>query len=166
MSDKTKKNRKHQEQKITVSKKSISERRLSVYSLDLRGYSNKEISSTLSVSLSTVEKDLHEARQSVREWFSALGTEERFLAFIDAIIHLDNALKELWRLSREEKSITDKIKIFGLIANNAVKKAELFKTTDSYLTAYFYKQKDLSPAALASEEFHDIMTKYAPPENL
>ncbi len=150
------KNRKNNEQKFTVEKISVSSRRKLVHSLDLQGFSNHEIAKQLNVSLSTVEKDLSEMRQSIREWFSELGSEERYLAFIDAVINIDNVQKQLWKMAREEKNQKEKIKLLGQIIDNAVKKAELFKTSDAYLTAYYFKQKDISPKELAREEFRDM----------
>ena len=138
-------NRKNQKQKLTVEKMSISNRRKLVHSLDLQGFSNQEISEQMNVSLSTVEKDLNEMRQSIREWFSELGSEERYLAFIDAVIHIDIVQKQLWKMTREEKDQKEKVKLLGQITDNAVKKAGLFKTSEAYLTAYYFKQKDLSP---------------------
>ena len=78
------KNRKNSEQKITVGKMSVSARCKLVHSLDLQGFSNHEIAKQVSVSVSTVEKDLSEMRQNIRGWFSELGSEERYLAFVHA----------------------------------------------------------------------------------
>lgn len=139
------KNRKNNEQKFTVEKMSVSTRRKLVHSLDLQGFSNQEIAKQANVSLSTVEKDLNEMRQNIREWFSEIGSEERYLAFVDAVIHIDNAQKQLWKMVREEKDQKEKSRLLGQITDNAVKKAGLFKTSDAYLTAYYFKQKDLSP---------------------
>ena len=139
-------NRKDDEQKITA-KLSISERRKLVHTLDLQGFTNQEIADQVGVSLSSVEKDLHEARQSVRDWFSQLGSEERYLAFVDAILHIDAVQKQLWKMTREEKDPNEKAKLFEQITENAVKKAGLFKTSQSYLTSYYFNQQD-NPQAM------------------
>lgn len=41
--------------------------------MDLQGSSNQEIANHLSVSLSTIEKDLHEIRQQARDWFKEIS---------------------------------------------------------------------------------------------
>ena len=147
-------NRKNDEQKITV-KLSISERRKLVHTLDLQGFTNQEIADHVGVSLSTVEKDLSETKQSIREWFSQLGSEERYLAFVDAILHIDAVQKQLWKMTRDEKDPKEKAKLFEQITDNAVKKAGLFKTSEAYLTGYYFKQKDMSAKALAREQLID-----------
>ncbi|MEC4849113.1 MAG: ECF-type sigma factor [Nitrosarchaeum sp.] len=150
-------NHKNHEEKITVEKLSISARRKLVHSLDLQGFSNQEIAKQLNVSLSTIEKDLNEMKQNIREWFSQLGSEERYLAFIDAVIHIDLSTKQLWKMAREEKDQKEKIKLLDQITNNAVKKAGLFKTSEAYLTTYYFKQKDTSPREIAREELRDML---------
>jgi len=152
------KNRKKHEGKNTVKKTSISDRRKLVHSLDLQGLSNREISKQVNISLSTVEKDLSEMRQSIRDWFSELGSEERYVAFVDAVIHIDTVQKQLWKMTRDEKNQKEKAKLLGQITDNAIKKAGLFKTSDSHLTAFYFKQKDISPRELAREEFLDTMS--------
>ena len=107
-------NRKDDEQKITV-KLSVSDRRKLVHTLDLHGYTNQEIAEQVGVSLSSVEKDLSETRQSIREWFSQLGSEERYMAFVDAILHIDAVQKQLWKMTREEKDPKEKAKLFEVI---------------------------------------------------
>ena len=112
----------------------------------------------MNISLSTVEKDLSEMRQSIRDWFSELGSEERYVAFVDAVIHIDTVQKQLWKMTRDEKNQKEKAKLLGQITDNAIKKAGLFKTSDSHLTAFYFKQKDISPRELAREEFLDTMS--------
>ena len=147
-------NRKDDEQKFEV-KLSISDRRKLVHTLDLQGYTNQEIADQVGVSLSSVEKDLSETRQSIREWFSQLGSEERYMAFVDAVLHIDAVQKQLWKMTREEKDPKERAKLFQQITDNAEKKAGLFKTSEAYLTGYYFKQKDLSEKALAREKLID-----------
>ncbi len=151
------KNRKNNEQKVTVGKMNVSARCKLIHSLDLQGFSNQEIAKQVNVSVSTVEKDLSEMRQNIRGWFSELGSEERYLAFVDAVINIDTVQTQLWKMVREEKDQKEKVKILEQITNNAIKKAGLFKTSDAYLTAYYFKQKDLSRKELAREELLDMM---------
>ena len=95
------KNRKNHEQKLTdTEKKSIDDRRKHAHSLDLQGFTNNEISEKLNVSESTVEKDLHEVRESVRNWFSELGSIDRYQAFVDASIHIEYAQRTLENTQR------------------------------------------------------------------
>ena len=147
-------NRKDDEQKFEV-KLSISDRRKLVHTLDLQGYTNQEIADHVGVSLSSVEKDLSETRQSIREWFSQLGSEERYMAFVDAVLHIDSVQKQLWKMTREEKDPKEKAKLFQQITDNAEKKVGLFKTSEAYLTGYYFKQKDMSAKALAREQLID-----------
>jgi len=123
--------------------------------LDLQGYTNQEIADHVGVSLSSVEKDLSETRQSIREWFSQLGSEERYMAFVDAVLHIDSVQKQLWKMTREEKDPKEKAKLFQQITDNAEKKVGLFKTSEAYLTGYYFKQKDMSAKALAREQLID-----------
>ena len=58
-----------------------------------------------------MEKDLSEMRQNIREWFSEIGSEERYLAFVDAVIHIDMVQKQLWKIVREEKDQKYKVKL-------------------------------------------------------
>ena len=147
-------NRKNDEQKITV-KLNISDRRKLVHTLDLQGFTNQEIAEEVGVSVSSVEKDLCETRQSIREWFSQLGSEERYMAFVDAVLHIDSVQKQLWKMTREEKDPKERAKLFQQITDNAEKKAGLFKTSEAYLTGYYFKQKDMSAKALAREQLID-----------
>jgi len=147
-------NRKDDEQKFEV-KLSISDRRKLVHTLDLQEYTNQEIADQVGVSLSSVEKDLCETRQSIREWFSQLGSEERYMAFVDAVLHIDSVQKQLWKMTREEKDPKEKAKLFQQITDNAEKKVGLFKTSEAYLTGYYFKQKDMSAKALAREQLID-----------
>ena len=147
-------NRKDNEQNFEV-KLNISDRRKLVHTLDLQGYTNQEIADQVGVSLSSVEKDLSEIRQNIREWFSQLGSVERYLAFVDAVLHLDAVQKQLWKMTREEQDSKERAKLFQQITDNAEKKAGLFKTSEAYLTGYYFKQKDLSEKALAREKIID-----------
>jgi hypothetical protein len=147
-------NRKDDTQNFEV-KLSISDRRKLVHTLDLQGYTNQEISDQVGVSVSSVEKDLCETRQNVREWFSQLGSEERYMAFVDAVLHIDSVQKQLWKMTRDEKDPKERAKLFQQITDNAEKKAGLFKTSEAYLTGYYFKQKDMSAKALAREQLID-----------
>ena len=152
------KNRKNHEQKLTdTEKKSIDDRRKHAHSLDLQGFTNNEISEKLNVSESTVEKDLHEVRESIRNWFSELGSTDRYQAFVDASIHIEYAQKELWRILRDEQDSLKKSKILSIIVENATKYTELYKSSESYLNSFHFRQKDLTESYRSKEEFHDIL---------
>ena len=153
-------NRKIQEQKLTDSSKDVDDRRKKVHSLDLQGYTNKEIAEKMGTSESTVEKDLHQTRNCVRNWFSELGNVDRYQAFVDAVLQVDQVLKELWQMARNEKDAAKKSRILNNIADNAVKKANLFKTSEAYLTTFYFKQKDLSEKELAHEKFLESLTGF------
>jgi hypothetical protein len=81
-------------------------------------------------------------RQNIRDWFSQLGSEERYLAFVDAVIHIDAVQKQLWKMTRDEKNQKERARLLVQITDNAVKKAGLFKTSEAYLTRYYFKQED------------------------
>jgi len=123
--DKRYKNRKIQEQKITEEKFSKLERQKQAYTLHLQGYQNNEIAEKLSVSLSTIEKDLHEIREDARNWFKEISKNGLGRSLVDAFLQIDESQKELWRLYRTGKDEA-KPKILNEIVNASVKKKELF----------------------------------------
>ena len=104
-----------------------------------------------------VEKDLNEMRQNIRDWFSEIGYEDRYLAFVDAVIDIDMVQKQLWQMTREQKDQKEKVNLLDKITDNAIKKSGLFRTSDAYLTAYYFKQKDISQKELAKQEFLDTL---------
>ena len=148
--------RKNQEQEFTGSKKLLASRKKLAYSLDLQGKTNKEIAELLGVSLSTVEKDLHHCREHARDWFSEIGSTDRYLAFVDATLNLDEIQKDLWRLATLEKDTMKKVKLLSKIADNSIKKAHMYKSTESYLTDFYFKQKDLTKEYKAKQEYMDL----------
>jgi len=150
-------NRKNHEQKLTAAKKEASDRQKQVHSLDLQGFTNQQIADNLGVSLSTIEKDLHEVRENIRDWFSDIGNLDRYQAFVDAVIHLDSLQRELWKMARDSKDPIEKIKIYDTISKNAIKKTQLFKSSESYLSDYYFKQKDLSAKEKSREAFLDSL---------
>jgi len=146
-------NRKKYEQKITVKEKNISkqdeinERKKQSYALDVQGYSNKEIANKIGCSLSTIEKDLREARNNVRTWFAEIANYDRFQAFIDAVLHIDAVQKEAWKQYRDEEEPKEKRMILQLIVDTAVKKKDLFNNGENYFTPYFLNGMDLKKNA-------------------
>jgi len=139
-------NRKTHEEKITVEKLTKLERQKIVYLLDLQGYSNKEISEKLKVSLSTVEKDLHEISDMATTWFLVLTKNGMAKSLADACIQIDEAQKELWRMYRDSDDKQIQIKILNSIADLTMKKKEIFWTTkqDPYYHGYGKRPEDLS----------------------
>jgi len=131
-------NRKNHEEKITVKKLSQFERQKIVYLLDLQGFSNKGISEKLDVSLSTVEKDLHQIKEKARDWFFQLNLHGMGKSLADACVQIDEAQKELWRICRNTDDENIRIKTLNSIANLTMKKKELFWTTqqDPYYHGY------------------------------
>jgi len=135
--DKKSQNRKDYEEKITVKKLSQFERQKIVYLLDLQGFSNKGISEKLDVSLSTVEKDLHEIKEKAKDWFLSLTWHGMAKSLAAASIQLDEVQKELWRTYRNSDDENIRIKTLNSIANLTIKKKELFWTTqDPYYHGY------------------------------
>jgi len=119
-------NRKMQEQKLTDEKLNKLERQKLVYTMNLQGYPNQEIAEKLNVSLSTIEKDLHEIRSQAKEWFIKVSSSGIAKSLIDAVLQIDFVQKELWKLYREETKQPIKIKLLGSIVNSSIKKKELF----------------------------------------
>lgn len=134
----TSQNRKNHEEKITVTKLSQFERQKIIYLLDLQGFSNKGISEKLSVSLSTVEKDLHQIKEKAKDWFLSLTWHGMAKSLTDASIQIDEVQKEFWRIYRNSDDENIRIKILNSIANLTMKKKELFWTTkqDPYYHGY------------------------------
>ena len=70
--DKKFENRKNHEQKLTVEKTNKLERQKQAYTYRLQGHKNEEIANKLNVSLSTIEKDIHEIKEKSLDWFKLL----------------------------------------------------------------------------------------------
>lgn len=148
MSDKTKENRKNQEPKITVEKMSVLERQKRTYLFDLQGFSNKEISKKLGVSLSTVEKDLHQIRTMAKSWFLFLTSNGMAKSLADALVQVDEAQKEFWRMYRNSDDKQIQVKILNSIVDLSMKKKELFWTRkqDPYYFGFGKDHEDQTPS--------------------
>lgn len=148
MSDKTKENRKNQEAKITVEKMSVLERQKRTYLFDLQGFSNKEISKKLGVSLSTVEKDLHQIRTMAKSWFLFLTSNGMAKSLADALVQVDEAQKEFWRMYRNSDDKQIQVKILNSIVDLSMKKKELFWTRkqDPYYFGFGKDHEDQTPS--------------------
>jgi len=120
-------NRIKHEQKITGLKEKIEDRRRKVYYLDLQGYCNQEIANQISVSLSTVEKDLHYMKYYCIKWVKDMAESSAGISTIESCSQIDIVLKELWSLFRIEKNVSTKKKILDSIAENSVKKINAIK---------------------------------------
>ena len=120
-------NRKNQEQKLTGLKEGIEERRRQVYLLDLQGFSNLEIATTLQVSLSTVEKDLHFMKYYCVRWYHELFTYDIANPLLDSCNQIDIVQKELWKLFRSEENISIRKRILDSIVSNSIKKRDYFQ---------------------------------------
>ncbi len=120
-------NRKNQEQKITGLKDKIEERRKNVYLLDLQCFSNQEIANKLSVSLSTIEKDLHYMKYYCVKWFQDLDQDGSGLRNLESCSQIDIVQKELWDLYRKEELASTKKRILDSIVANSLKKREISK---------------------------------------
>jgi len=142
MSQKTEtieKNRKNHEQKFTATKEKIDERRKRVYTLDLQGFSNKEIAKDLGVSLSTIEKDLKYMRFYCLKWSKDMIRTECAKPLLDSINEIDIIQKELWKMYREENDKNNKRKILESIASNSSKKGNI-SSKEHYFSKYGNEQ--------------------------
>lgn len=119
-------NRKILEQNLKVEKLNKLERQKQVYVFDLQGYQNQEIADKLKISLSTVEKDLHEIREKSKEWFKEVSESGLLKSLVDGVFQIDFAQKELWTLYRNETKNPEKIKVLNSIIDASLKKKEIF----------------------------------------
>lgn len=119
-------NRKEHEEKITAEKKTKLERQKQVYLLNLQGFKNQEIADNLQVSLSTIEKDLHEIREQSKSWFIEMTKNGMGKSFVDAYFQLSLVERELWSMFRQTIQQQLKIKLLSEIADTAFKKKDLF----------------------------------------
>ena len=129
LTDHKNENRKTHSQKNTVEKLNKTERQKLVYTMDLQSYQNKEIADTLNVSLSTIEKDLHEIKTDARNWFKEISKSGMAKSLIDAVLQIDFVQKELWQLYRNETKKEIKIKLLDAIVNSSLKKKGLYWTS-------------------------------------
>lgn len=125
------KNRKNQEQKLTGLKESIEERRRQVYLLDLQGFSNSEIATTLQVSLSTIEKDLHFMKYYFSKWYNEIFATGLSNPLLDYWNQNEIVQRELWKMFRDEEKTTVRKSILDSIISNATKKRDYCRNFSS-----------------------------------
>jgi len=140
---KPEKNRKEQEQKVTVLTDKIDERRYKVYLLNLQGFSNKEIAENLGTSLSTIEKDLHHMRYFSVKWYKEVMDSDRTKSFLDSCNQIDFVQTELWKMYRSEKDVIAKKRILDSIVSNSIKKNKGFKGMSSYSEVWYDRQREI-----------------------
>ena len=143
LNQKPEKNRKEQEQKVTVLTDKIDERRYKVYLLNLQGFSNKEIAENLGTSLSTIEKDLHHMRYFSIKWFKEVVDGDRTKSFLDSCNQIDLVQTELWKMYRIEKDVIAKKRILDSIVSNSIKKEQGFKLRNGYSGDWADRQREL-----------------------
>lgn len=117
------------QQNNTGTPERIEERQNQVYLLRLRGHSNKEIAEKLQVSLSTVEKDMHEIKENTVRAYKRFREAGVYESFQDACGQIELVLQELWKLYNQEKDTAGKLKILSSIKDCAKHKLEYFETT-------------------------------------
>lgn len=120
---------------MTIQEEKVEYRRKRVYLLKNKGYSNREISEKINVSLSTVEKDLKEIRHQIKDWFDHISKNESHNAFVSSILQLELVLNKLWNYFRQEKDQREARKILLQIADTACKRTKLFQFS-KYLSEY------------------------------
>jgi len=131
--DKKIETRKNQIQKFTGKRVEIQKRRGKIYLLDLQGYSNQEIADKLDVSLSTVEKDIHESRLFSVDLYYRMGISGMFSSYVDCIQELELVKKELWRKYRNGR-VEEKQKALTQIGNFALRMCNSFGIQPTKLT--------------------------------
>jgi hypothetical protein len=107
-------------------KDSIEERQKKVFMLKSRGKSNKEIADKLQVSLSTIEKDLHELKSDTFKKFKVFQQEGLVEHLQDTLAQYDMLQAELWKWY-ETSGFKYKIPMLKLLQNHAAKKLDIFK---------------------------------------
>ncbi len=117
---------KDDQKKSTDTQQRIEERQNEVYLLRLRGLTNKQIAEKLNVSLSTVEKDLHEVKTNVVKTFKVFQDAGVLEAFQDACGQIDMVQRELWNLY-DSTHIENKLKILNTLRENAASKLEIYE---------------------------------------
>lgn len=110
-----------EEENAKSAKEKIKSRQHEVHVLHLQSFSNKEIAEKLGVSLSTVEKDLHEIREDIKSWFEDFRSKGVYYYFRNSYEQLEQIQKELWQKYREEKDRKNQIKILDSIADKVTK---------------------------------------------
>ena len=110
-----------EEEKARSVKEKIRSRQHDIHLLHLRGFRNKEIADNLEVSLSTVEKDLHDIRQETKSWIEDFRSEEVYCSFRNSYEQLEQIQKELWKKYREGKDPKMQIKILDSLADKITK---------------------------------------------
>jgi len=119
------KNRKIYEQKFTALKEKIEERRKKVSFLDSQGFSNEEIAKQLEVSLSTIEKDLHDMKYYYLKWSQEMLELDYMKPYLEAKAQLDFIQKEFWIMYRKEENEVVKRQILNSITSLATKKMNI-----------------------------------------
>ncbi|MGI0010672.1 MAG: ECF-type sigma factor [Nitrosopumilaceae archaeon] len=129
----------NQKNDITVQQK-INDRRKVVYSLHLRGYTNKQIAGRLKISLSTVEKDLHEIRNSIQSWFADFYPNGIRNAFRDSFEQLDQIKRELWIKFHLEKDPKIQIRVLDSLADKITKTAFILKEREEIIHGKYIRE--------------------------
>ena len=110
-----------EEEKTKSIKEKIKSRQHEVHLLHLQGFSNKEIADKLGVSLSTVEKDLHEVREQIKSWIEDYRSEGVYCSFRNSYEQLEQIQKELWKKYEQEKDPKMQVRIFDSLADKIIK---------------------------------------------
>lgn len=121
-----------------TTKERIEDRRKLVYSLHLQGLLNSEIATLMKVSLSTVEKDLHEIRTNIQLWFSDFESDGIRNAYRDSFELLDIIKGKLLRACRDEMDTTMKIKVLDSLADKILKKLFILKDRHEILQGRYH----------------------------
>lgn len=99
----------------------IRARQKQVHILHLQGFTNQEIADKVGVSVSTVEKDLHEIKEQISSWLEEYRKSGKYLAFKESYEQFVQIQKELWQRYREEKDSKIKIRILDSLADKIAK---------------------------------------------
>ena len=102
-------------------KEKIRARQHQVHILHLQDLTNQEIADKLDVSVSTVEKDLHEIRENIKSWFVEYRQSGKYLAFKESCEQLAQIQKELWQHYHQEKDPKTKVRILESLADKIAK---------------------------------------------
>jgi predicted transcriptional regulator len=124
---------------VTVNKyrKQVKWRQDKVKELLTRGYSQKEISSTLQISQPTVSRDISFIKNEFNTEYDLNNTKTKFASdYFKAELTFDEIRKNLWEIVDDKRTkARDKIKALKQLANIAVESLEIIPILEVMLRA-------------------------------
>ena len=142
-------NRKNHEQNFTGKKRMIEKRKEQVFLLNSQGYSNQEIAEKLGVSLSTIEKDVHESKFLSVKLYRRLIDTGMLECYAESYFQLQAVRKELWIKYRTGR-VEERMNALNQLKDLILKMCSLFGIPPSKITSAMMQK-----AAIKSMIFED-----------